>query len=412
MSTDIKMALRNLFRSPVRTMLTMSAIAFASLILVFMLSFQLGSYEAMVNSSVKIHTGHFQVQAEDYNEKKNMRYVISSPGDIATKLDKIEKIQSYTFRTNGFSLVSSKDRTRGVLVTGIDPVREASVSTIETLVRKGEYLDSKDRDKALIGNLLAQHLKVSVNDELTILGQGRDGSIAAGVVTIKGIFSSGMDEFDRSSIQIPLKYFDDVFYMQGSVHEIVGTAESLYDVQKIKNELENGLQKGQKGRKIVVLDWKELVPGLVQGIKLDLVSAIIFYFILIVVVAFSILNTFLMAILERTKEFGVMLALGVKPSRLLKLVLMESTFMTLAGVVMGGVAGILLTLWFMKHGIDLAGASEILKEYGMSGVVYPKLSLISALAGPCAVLVITLCSALYPALKVNKLIPAEAIKSA
>jgi len=412
MSTDIKMALRNLFRSPIRTILTMSAIAFASLILVFMLSFQLGSYEAMVNSSVKIHTGHFQIQAKDYNEKQNMRYVISSPDDIAAKLNKVKKIHSYTFRANGFSLVSSKDRTRGVLVTGIDPEREASVSTIKTLVRKGAYLDSKDTDKALIGNLLAQHLKVSVNDELTILGQGRDGSIAAGVVTIKGIFSSGLDEFDRSSIQIPLNYFDDVFYMQGSVHGIVCIADSLYDVQKIKNELEGDLQEEQNGRKIVVLDWKELVPGLVQGIKLDLVSAIIFYFILIVVVAFSILNTFLMAILERTKEFGVMLALGVKPSRLLKLVLMESIFMTLAGVVMGGVAGILLTLWFMKHGINLAGASEILKEYGMSGVVYPKLSLISALAGPGAVLLITLCSALYPALKVKKLIPAEAIKSA
>ncbi len=411
MSTDIKMALRNLFRSPIRTMLTISAIAFASLILVFMLSFQLGSYETMVNSSVKIHTGHFQIQAKDYNEKKNMRLVISSPNDIVIKLDKIKQMQAYTFRANGFSLVSSKDRTRGVLVTGIDPAREALVSTIRTLVKQGEYLNSIDRDKAIIGSLLAQHLKVSVNDELTILGQGKDGSFAAGVVTIKGVFSSGIDEFDRSSIQIPLDYFNDVFYMQGSVHEIVCIANSLYDVKDLTTELKDELQKDDKDRNIVVLDWKELVPGLVQGIKLDLVSAIIFYIILIVVVAFSILNTFLMAILERTKEFGVMLALGVKPARLLKLVLMESTFMTLAGVVIGGIAGVFVTLWFVTHGINLAGASEILKEYGMSGVVYPKLSMISALAGPGAVLLITMVAALYPAFKVMKLLPAEAIKS-
>jgi ABC-type lipoprotein release transport system permease subunit len=411
MSTDIKMALRNLFRSPIRTILTISAIAFASLILVFMLSFQLGSYETMVNSSVKIHTGHFQIQAKNYNEKQNIRFVISSPNDIAVKLDKIKKVKAYTFRANGFSLVSSKNRTRGVLVTGIDPAREASVSTIKTLVRKGEYLDTKDRNKALIGSLLAKHLKVSVNDELTILGQGRDGSIAAGVVTIKGIFSSGIDEFDRSSIQIPLSYFNDVFYMETSVHEIVCTAGSLYDVNNIVKELEDDLSKSQNGREIVVLDWKELIPGLVQGIKLDLVSAIIFYIILIVVVAFSILNTFLMAILERTNEFGVMLALGVKSSRLLKLVLMESTFMTLAGVIIGGVGGALLTLWFEAHGINLAGMSEILEEYGMSGIVYPKLSIISVLAGPSAVLLITLCAALYPAFKVKKLLPAEAIKS-
>ena len=411
MSTDIKMALRNIWRSPIRTILTMSAIAFASLILVFMLSFQLGSYEAMVNSSVKIHTGHFQIQVRGYNEKQNMRFAISSPKDISAKLDKIEKIQAYTFRGNGFSLVSSENRTRGVLVTGIDPLGEAAVSTIKTLVKKGEYLDPKDRGKALIGSLLAKHLKVSVNDELTILGQGKDGSIAAGIVTIKGIFSSGIDEFDRSSIQIPLNYFNDLFYMQGSVHEIVCTADSLYDVNKIVKELKKDLPANQDGREIVLLDWKELVPGLVQGIKLDLVSAIIFYAILIIVVAFSILNTFLMAILERTKEFGVMLALGVKPPRLLKLVMMESSFMTLVGVIIGGALGCLLTLWFQSHGIKLESASEILKEYGMSGMVYPKLSFVSAFAGPVAVLFITLCAALYPALKVKKLIPVEAINS-
>jgi putative ABC transport system permease protein len=252
-----------------------------------------------------------------------------------------------------------------------------------------------------------------VNDELTILGQGKDGSIAAGIVTIKGIFSSGIDEFDRNSIQIPLSYFNDLFYMQDSVHEIVCAAGSLYDVKNIIKQVNNDLKKDQNKRKkeIVVLDWKELVPGLVQGIKLDLVSAMIFYLILIVVVAFSILNTFLMAILERTKEFGVMLALGVKPLRLLKLVLMESSVLTLAGVLIGGMIGCLITLWFQSHGINLEGASEILKEYGMSGIVYPKLSIISALAGPLAVLFITLCAALYPAFKVKKLKPVEAINS-
>ncbi len=411
MSTDIKMAIRNIFRSPVRTILTLSAIAFAAIILVFMLSFQLGSYEAMINSSVKIHTGHFQVQIKGYKEKQNIRLAISSPKDIAAKLDKIKKVQAYSFRSNGFSLVSSKDRTRGVLITGIDPKGETAVSTISKLIRKGEYFDSKDRDKALIGSLLAKHLKVDVNDELTILGQGKDGSMAAGVVTIKGIFSSGVDELDRSSIQIPIDYFNDLFYMQGSVHQIVATADSLYDINKIKTQLLSVLNIGTSKKEVVVLDWKELVPGLVQGIKLDLVSAMIFYFILILVVAFSILNTFLMAILERTKEFGVMLALGVKPNRLFKLVLMESSALTLSGVIIGGVIGCLLTLWFESHGINLEGASEILKEYGMSGIVYPKLSLVSVFAGPFGVLFITLCAALYPAFKIRKLTPVEAMKT-
>lgn len=411
MSVDLKMALRNIWRSPVRTILTLSAIAFAAAILVFMLSFQLGSYEAMINSSVKIHTGHIQVQAKEYNEKQNIRLAVSFPKNIAAHMDRIEKIQAFSMRANAFSLVSSENRTRGVLVTGINPKREAGISTIDQLVRTGEYLDENDRDKALIGKLLAKHLKVGINDELTILGQGKDGSIAAGIVTVKGIFSSGLDEFDRRNIQIPLDYFNDLFYMRGSVHEIVCTAESLYDVKKIKHQLLDAVKQDQSREAIVVLDWQQLLPGLVQGIQLDLVSGMIFYFILILVVAFSIFNTFFMAILERTKEFGVMLALGVKPNRLLKLVLMESCFMTLAGVIAGAAVGALLTLWFQNHGINLESASEILKEYGMSGVVYPRLSFISAFAGPFAVLFITVCAALYPALKVRKLIPVDAIRS-
>ena len=410
MSTDMKMAFRNIWRSPVRTILTLSAIAFAAIILVFMVSFQLGSYEAMVNSSVKIYTGHIQIQAEGYKEKKSMRFVISSPKKIAKTVEKIEEIKSYSFRANAFSLVSSENRARGVLVTGIDPEREAQISTIAGLIKEGEYLAPGDRDKVLIGRLLARNLKVGINDELTILGQGKDGSIAAGIVTVKGIFSSGMDDFDRSTIQVPLNYFNDLFYMDGAVHEIVCTADSLFHVKKIKRLLKTNLAEKEQ-RKIVVLDWKELLPGLVQGIQLDLASAVIFYFILVLVVAFSILNTFLMAILERTKEFGVMLALGVKPNRLLKLVLMESSFLTLTGVITGVVVGCAVTLWFQTHGIDLAGASEILKEYGMSGIVYPKLSIVSALAGPLLVFVITICAALYPAFKVKKLVPVDAIRS-
>ncbi|MDA3917258.1 MAG: ABC transporter permease [Deltaproteobacteria bacterium] len=410
MSTDMKMAFRNIWRSPVRTILTLSAIAFAAIILVFMVSFQLGSYEIMVNSSVKIYTGHIRIQAEGYREKRNMRFVISSPERIAKTVEKIEEIKSYSFRANGFSLVSSENRARGVLVTGIDPEGEAEISTISGLIRKGEYLAPGDRDKVLIGRLLARNLKVGINDELTILGQGKDGSIAAGIVTVKGIFSSGIDDFDRSTVQVPLSYFNDLFYMDGAVHEIVCTADSLFDVNKIKRLLKANLSE-KKQKKVVVLDWKELLPGLVQGIQLDLASAAIFYFILVLVVAFSILNTFLMAILERTKEFGVMLALGVKPNRLFKLVLMESSFLTLTGVITGVVVGCAITFWFQTHGIDLAGASEILKEYGMSGIVYPKLSIVSALAGPLLVFVITICAALYPAFKVKKLVPVDAIRS-
>lgn len=409
MSIDVKMAWRNIWRNPRRTVLTISAIAFACILLVFMLSFQFGSYETMINSSVKIHAGHLQVQAKGYQDKRSVRLVVPDPAAIGGILDKIQWVDAYTFRANAFSLVSSEDRTYGIVVTGIDPVREAGVSTIRSLIRQGSYLYEGDTNQALVGNLLAKSLRVGPGDELTVLGQGRDGSIAATVVNVKGIYSSGMDEFDRSSIYIPLKTFQDVYAMHGAVHEVVAIGRSLKDVPEIKKAAQAGIKKMNWNYPLVVLDWEELMPGLLQSIQMDLISAIIFYVILILVVAFSILNTFLMAVFERTREFGVLMAIGTTPGRLTRLLLIESMSLTMVGIIAGIMVGGLITWYFQAHGIDISGTSELLSQFGISGRIYPKLSLLSALSGPGTVLLITFLAALYPAFKVRRLHPVEAM---
>jgi putative ABC transport system permease protein len=412
MSLDVKMAWRNIWRNPRRSVLTMLAIAFASLLLVFMLSWQFGSYDTMINSAVTIHTGHLQVQAEGYNDTAEMRLVVPDPAAVGGILDKIPGIAAYTFRADAFSLVTSKERTYGAMVIGIDPAREAGVSTLKELIRQGTYLSAGDTDQALVGKLLAKNLQVGLGDELVVLGQGRDGSIAATVAKVKGIFSSGQEDFDRSTIHIPLTYFQDVYTMHGAVHEVVALCKSLGDVPEMKRAVAAGIRNLSKGEHhLVVLDWMELMPGLIEGIKMDLVSGFIFYIILIVVVAFSILNTFLMAIFERTREYGVLLALGITPWRLTKLILIESSSITVVGVVMGIIAGSLITWYFQVHGIIISGASEVLRQYGLPERMFPQLSVLSVTIGPAVVLVITLLTALYPALKVRRLSPVEALAS-
>ena len=409
MSIELKMAWRNIWRNPRRTLLTIAAIAFASLILVFMLSFQLGCYGTMINTSVRISTGHIKIQAKGYLEDKKMRLVIQDPDPVAKILDRIKGIDAYTFRANGFSLVSSKNRTLGAVVSGIDPLGEARVSTIKSLIRKGRYLEPGDKYGSLIGQHLARNLKVDINDELTILGQGRDGSIAPGILTVTGIFESGIDEFDRSVIMMELKGFQEIFSMGKSVHEAVITTNSLKQVKAIKQEIQTKLSTLQTFFPLTALDWMEIMPGLLQGIQMDLVSGIIMYLILIIVVAFSIFNTFLMAIFERTREFGVMMAIGTTPWRLTRLILYESICMTALGIVLGIGAGSLLTAYFQKHGIHIAGGEEILRQYGIPDRLYPELSLISALAGPLIVFLITALSAVFPALKIRGLKPVEAM---
>jgi putative ABC transport system permease protein len=246
---------------------------------------------------------------------------------------------------------------------------------------------------------------------LTVIDQGRDGSIAATVLKIKGIFNSGIDDFDRAAVQIPLKTFQEVYAMNGAIHEVVMMANSLSDVDAIKKTLQTELAALTTENDLAILDWNELMPGLRQSIEMDLISGLIFYLLLLLVVAFSILNTFLMAIFERTREFGVLMAIGTSPGRLTKVLLIESMTMTGIGIAGGIIIGCLLTLYFQVHGVDLSGASELLSQFGITGRIYPRLSWISAISGPLAVLFITFLAALYPALKVQRMKPVEAMRT-
>ncbi len=412
MAAELKMAWRNLWRNPRRTLLTIAAISFAGIILVFMLSFQLGSYDVMINTSVKTSTGHLQVQAKDYLDDKEMRKVIKDPRKVASILADMEGIEGFTLRANGFCLVSSSKRTQGVLLTGIDPGKEARVSTLKSLVRKGAYLGDKASYEVLVGELLAQNMKVGVGDELTILGQGLDGSVAAAVLVVKGIFKSGLTEMDRNTALMPLSGFQEIFSMGESVHRAVVLVDSLLRVDSVKQAVQTQLRESADGDDLVVLDWMEIMPGLLQGIEMDLVSGLIMYAVLIIVVAFSIFNTFLMAVFERTREFGVLLAVGTTPGRLTRLVLLESVCMTLIGIGIGIIAGSLVTLYFQTHGIYISGAEEMLKEYGLPSRLYPRLSIVSAATGPLVVFLITVISAVFPALKIRRIEPVKAMHHA
>jgi ABC-type lipoprotein release transport system permease subunit len=340
-----------------------------------------------------------------------MHLVVRDPAALGRLLAATPGVAHYTFRANAFSLAASPTRTYGTLVIGIDPEREAHVSTLRALLRQGDYLSEREPDQALLGELLAKNLGVNPGDEVVLLGQGRDGSIAATVVKVRGIYSSGQDDFDRASMHIPLTHFQEVYAMRGAVHEAVVLCESLDRVPDVKNALIRALRETAGKDPLVVLDWKEIMPGLIQAIQMDLVSGFIFYVILLIVVAFSILNTFLMAIFERTREFGVMMALGTAAGRLTRLLLMESMVMVTIGTLIGAVLGGLLTGYFQSHGILMSGTEELLSQYGMPGRMYPKLSLLSVAIGMGSVLVITFLTALYPALKVRALRPVQAMKA-
>jgi len=276
------------------------------------------------------------------------------------------------------------------------------------LVTDGRFLVGNDAAEIVIGAALARNLRVELGDELTLLGSGRDGSFAAAVVNVVGIFDSGIADFDRSITEIPLGFFQDVFYMDGSGHHVVINAGSIDGIEVLQARVEAALPAGAD---LVVHDWDALQPGLQQAIKADMSSAFFMYGILVILVAFSVLNTQLMSVLERTHEFGIVMSLGLTPGRLGRLVLLETSIMGVLGLVLGAVLGGLFTYWFSVNGFAYPGMDEMAAKFNLPARFYPQVSTLSLLTGPLVVFVFTVLAALYPALKLRQLHPVEAMRA-
>ncbi len=396
---DYLLAWRNIWRNPRRSVLTILAIVFASGLLVFMLSFQFGAYEDMIDSSVRLSTGHLQIQARGYQNRPEMHKVIENPDHLLEKIGALDGIEAVTARSEAFALAAGANRSKGIMVGGVRPGVERRISSLPGQIRKGRYLRDDDVNAAIIGALGAERLQIDIGDECTLMGQGRDGSVAATVVTIVGIFRTGIDEFDRTVMQIPFSDFDEIFTMEGSAHRLVIITKNLADDRPVAAAIDLLPEASD----FAVLTWDELTPGLKQSIELDLIGGIIMYGILVIVVAFSILNTFFMAIFERTREFGVLMAIGTKPGRLMKIMLLESLARACIGLITGMALGIAVTLLFSHYGISMGESSDLLAQYGIADRLYPRLTVVSTLIGPAIICVVTFITALIPALKIVRM---------
>lgn len=401
-----RLAWRNLWRHKRRTWLTASAIAFSAMLLVFMITIQLGAYDMMIDTTLRVYTGQMQVQYRGYKDKPQMRTVVADAVALAAQLRERTGHDTVAVRAQGFALASSAERSYGVPVIGVQPEYERGVSTLPHLVKHGRYLTDSRAQELVIGSALARNLKLKLGDELTLLGSGRDGSVAATVLPVAGFFESGNPELDRRLVMMPLATFQETFSMGNDAHLIVVSGPSYEGIPQTKAIVSQVIA-GRAG--LVVLDWDELVPGIKQLIQTDMVQNWITYIALIVIVTLSIMNTFLMSVLERTREFGIMLALGISPLRLGTMVVLESMLLTLLGLVIGIAIGGGIAVWLHFEGFTFPGMKEIYAQFGLPGVIHPKISVASFLLGPSVIFVFTLFAALYPALRIRKLQPVEAI---
>jgi len=405
---SLKLAWRNIWRQKRRTWLTALAIIFSNALLVFMISLQFGSYDMMINNTLQMLSGHVQVQHPKFRDDQKMRYTLPEIRTLSSSLRRSLGSAHVAARGEAFALASSEKRSFGIEILGVEPEYEGGVSTLPGLVKQGRFLQSGADPEIVIGSVLARNLKVSIGDEITLLGSDLQGGFAAGIATVVGIIESGSSDIDRSLAEIPLAWFQELFAMEGQGHAIIIRCASLEDIGATESQIRKTLKPDFDW---TILDWESLQPGLKQAIQADLSSGWFMYGVLILLVSFSMLNTMLMSVLERTREFGILMALGIRPGKLAALVMSETTLIAGLGLMLGAALGWCIAMYFHQTGFGYPGMAEMAERFNLPARMFPSITAFTVFLGPGVVFFFSLLAAIYPALRLFRLQPVAAMRA-
>lgn len=388
----IKIAWRNLWRNKRRTLITASAVAFATVLALFMRSMQFGSYDLMIRTGIS-QTGNFQVHGSGYWENQSIDQAFFYNDSLKQILHDIPQVKNILPRLETFSLASYGKQTKGVLISGIDPEKEDQQNHISRKIKKGHYLDANSNG-ALIGDKLAEYLKIEVGDSLVLIGQGYRGMTAYGVVPVRGIFHLPALEMNNQVVYMSLNEVEQFVYpyqpglLTGLSVFLNHSDPRDKEATTLSKELEGDYE---------VIPWKTILSEMLQSIELDNVSGQIMLFFLYLIAAFGIFSTVLMMTLEKRKQYAVMVAIGMQRSRLMGVSILETIIVSILGVMAGIFISAPVLIYFYFHPIPLTG--EMAEMYLMFNIdpilpfsVSPSIFIQQALI----MLGLSLLSALYP----------------
>lgn len=400
------LAARNVMRHRRRSLITTLSVALGLAALTFLWAFLDGMNRQMVENTTRYFAGDVQIHLQGYHADPSLDLAFQDVERLAQTVRADPGVQAASVRLESRILASHADKSRGVMVYGVDPDEEVRVTDLFKVVVDGMALQDRQDAGVLIGEKLAEALAVKAGAELVLVGQAFDGSLASARVPVRGVFRTKIDEFDGYVAVMTRPVLSELLAAPGEATAVTlrlrDRGQLVSDVERLSNRL---------GGRYEVLGWPRLLPMVAISVRYHEVMGYVVLLIFFVMVAAGVANPVLMSVLDRTREFGVMLALGTRPAALLRLVLYEAVLLGIAGVALGNLAGLGVTLYFNRVGIDLGAFEQGLRTMqGLSDIIYPVVRLERSAATSGLVFVTAVLVALYPAAKAAALQPVAAIR--
>jgi ABC-type lipoprotein release transport system permease subunit len=376
----LKIAFRNIFRQRRRTLLTMLTMLGGFVLCSFSIAWVDGSYANVIDLFTRNRLGHLQIHQRDYVDRPSLYRTIDDYEEVGAALDGIERIVAWAPRVYAAGLAAVGERTTGARIIGIDPGREDRATHFDRKVARGHALPTEAAGEALLGKGLAERLEASVGDEVVIVSQAADGSIANDGYTVTGIVDSGDEMNDQQALYLHLADAQELLVLEGRAHEMVIIADSIRRLEPLADEVRRTVARPE----LQVETWKEFASSFYDAMRADQQGNWISIVIIIMLVAIGVLNTVLMSVLERTREFGLLRAVGTAPRQVFGLVVTESVIMSVLAVGVGTVISLVLNDWLSHTGvpmpvtIDYGGMtfSEMYTEVNLRSFLIPWLAVV------------------------------------
>ncbi len=422
----IFVAWRNIWRNPIRSVLTISALASGLVMVILYASLLEGMTRQMVRFATEISTSHIQVHRQAFIDDQDLYATL--PWSYMKKIEQDFPAIRIAPRLYAAGLASAADTSTGVLIKAVDPQRETTVTQMLKHVRHGKLdlgiADTTEngfvRYNLVIGAQLAKNMKVEPGDELVLVTQAADGSIGNALYRIAAVLKPLEPNFDRMGVLMSIEAYQQLMYLENGFHELAIKANDANQLQEIQTAITNKLNQlttqqalDELGGVPVVRNWRQLNPAVADLLEMSKAFVFIIGFIIISLASLGMLNTMLMAVHERTHEFGILLAIGMKRRWLLLMVLFESFFLSLVSALVGSVIGLIINDYFEEHGIDFSQSMP--DGYDWAGMIFEPvmkgyLEPIDLVYACLMMMVVTMLASLIPSWQTVRLKPAEVMR--